>query len=160
MSEIWKSVVGFEGLYEVSDLGRVRNRHGKVLQHSYVGKYPHLPLRKNGRQYGRLIHRAVLEAFKGPCPKEHEGAHDDGDPENNKLGNLFWKTRTANALDKHRHGTMMRGETHPNADLSDRQVAQIRRAVAEGATQAEAGRPFRKSQAFVSQIVSGKRRAA
>ena len=62
--EIWKPVVGFEGLYEVSNLGRVRNRKGKVLRPAPNGNgYMGVILRKDNKNWGRRIHRLVAMAF-------------------------------------------------------------------------------------------------
>lgn len=116
MSEEWRSVVGYEGLFEVSDAGRVRsvdrvvNRQyrdgrvsllpveGKLLPLSPHPKTGHLSayLQRPNRQYVRvLVHRAVLEAFVGPCPEGKEGCHRDGDVRNDAASNLYWGTRPA-----------------------------------------------------------------
>lgn len=49
-----------------------------------------------GRGNKRYLHRLVLEAFIGPCPKGLEGLHEDDDPANNRLVNLRWGTRSDN----------------------------------------------------------------
>ena len=118
--ENWKPVVGFEGAYEVSDRGRVfslprRTRHwrggtvargGKMLALA-VGEagYPLVSLGRDGRISQHLVHRLVLEAFVGPCPKGMECCHEDGVRTNNRLSNLRWDTRKANHADAIRHGT-------------------------------------------------------
>ena len=62
--EIWKPVVGFEGLYEVSNLGRVRNRKGKVLRPAPNSNgYMRIILRKDNKDWGKQIHRLVAMAF-------------------------------------------------------------------------------------------------
>lgn len=113
--EHWKPVVGFEGLYEVSDHGRVRSldrmtarglRKGQMMK-PFALDTGHLRVRlsRDGRGSGPLVHRLVLEAFVGPCPDGQEGCHSDGNPENNHVGNLRWATRSENQLDSVRHGT-------------------------------------------------------
>ena len=64
INELWKSVKGYEGLYEVSDKGRVRRVDGKVLkqQTSQFG-YKVIKLNKNGKSKGYFVHRLVAEAF-------------------------------------------------------------------------------------------------
>jgi hypothetical protein len=89
-------------------------------------------LRENGKTYTLRLHRLVLGAFVGPCPKGKEGCHNDGNPLNNNIKNLRWDTRKANAHDSVRHGTyspppVLFGESHPNATISDSDVAQIRK---------------------------------
>src|SRR6266567_7368032 len=63
-NEKWLAVVGWEGLYEVSDLGRVKSlRRGTILKPSYsnAGGYGVVIFSLNGRSFGRYIHRLVLE---------------------------------------------------------------------------------------------------
>jgi hypothetical protein len=51
------------------------------------------------------VHSLVALAFLGPCPEGLECCHWDGDPGNNRPGNLRWDTSSANLLDRQRHGT-------------------------------------------------------
>lgn len=97
--ERWLPAAGFEGRYEISDAGRVRNLHGLVLKTSRTNK-GYL------RVLGRFVHRLVLEAFIGPCPSGMECRHLDGNPSNNRLENLLWGTPLENANDRRRHGTV------------------------------------------------------
>lgn len=107
--ERWLPVVGYEGRYEVSDLGRVRERTGFGL----VFMKPLTPLPSGhlrfsvsgmGKPRGqRYVHRAVLEAFVGPCPPGMECCHWDDDPANNRLENLRWDTPSGNARDRVRN---------------------------------------------------------
>lgn len=177
MSERWKAVVGFEGYYEVSSLGRVRsvsrtmwrlNRwgdiapqrlHGRILRPSWARKYLYLPLKKDGVQYGRAVHRLVLESFVGLRPAGKQAAHGDGNSANNRLTNLSWKTPKENYEDKERHGTVLRGARHPGTELSDRTVGCIRRRYSKGGNQYDLAAEFGVSQQHISNIVCGKRRA-
>ena len=103
---IWKPVVGYEGLYEVSSTGKVWSiRRGRVLRprkksdgHLKVGLW------KAGKGKDKYVHRLVLEAFVAPCPEGMECLHIDGNPENNRVDNLRWGTRGENMLDRVRHG--------------------------------------------------------
>jgi hypothetical protein len=80
-NEEWRPVVGFEGSYEVSDQGRIRSIartdnlgrpvRARVMR-PRVGRYAAYDLRKDGRYRSVYAHRAVLEAFVGPCPARHE----------------------------------------------------------------------------------------
>lgn len=60
-------------------------------------------LRCCDRAVNCLVHRLILEAFKGPCPEGLECCHNDGDAGNNRLENLRWDTRESNLADKARH---------------------------------------------------------
>ena len=113
--ENWKPVVGYEGLYEVSDLGRMWslervNTRGYHRSGQYLTPYldevgrPRVTLTSGTIRRTRHIHQLVLSAFVGPCPIGMEGCHNDGDAANNRLSNLRWDTRSENQRDRTRHG--------------------------------------------------------
>jgi hypothetical protein len=100
----WDSVVGFEGLYEVSDQGQVR-RAGRVLRDQHVpGGYRKVQLWKDGRPHNRLVHCLVAEAFLGPVPVGQEVNHRDGDKTHNAVSNLEYLTRSDNNRHAYRTG--------------------------------------------------------
>lgn len=114
--ENWLPIVGYEGAYEVSDLGRVRslnrvtdrgrNWRGRIMTPAVMPRgYRIVTLWQEGRQRTALLHRLVLSAFAGPAPEGFEGLHGDGDPDNNRLSNLRWGTRSENQFDQVTHGT-------------------------------------------------------
>jgi len=149
-SEEWRPVPGYEGHYEVSDLGRVQSLPrrcvapwggtrlvpGKLLSQSAVtGGYRAVCLSKDGRYKTRMVHQLVLFAFVGPRPgkgREYDSCHNDGDKANNQLANLRWDTKKANSQDRCAHGTMFQGETHPATSLLDEQVTRLRQRHAAG----------------------------
>lgn len=103
--EIWKDIPGYEGLYQVSDQGRVRSLD-RVLALTRM-KSGHLSVRLNRKFY--YVHRVVLAAFV--CePKEYatdvrvEARHLDGNPANNAIKNLVWGTVKENRADRRRLG--------------------------------------------------------
>src|SRR5262249_52870534 len=114
-NERWRPVPGYEGFYEVSDLGRVRSLHRRTvhgIQGGLLRKplplpngYLYVALYAQGKSQNRLVHRLVLEAFPGPCPAGMECRHLDGDQANNTVANLAWGTHRENILDKRHHGT-------------------------------------------------------
>ncbi len=139
MLETWKPVVGFEDLYEVSDLGGVRSLdrvgvggrllRGKILR-ACVGKrgYRQVSLFRVGEPSAqRKIHVLVLTAFAGPRPLNLDGCHNDGDKSNNSFANLRWDTRSSNHEDKRAHGTLPIGTKCHNAKLDPCKVLSIRR---------------------------------
>lgn len=90
MIEEWKDVVGFEGFYQVSNLGNVKRK--KLLRLSGGGRYVQVILSKNGKSYGKSVHRLVATAFLPnpdnlPCVN-----HKDENPKNNCVDNLEWCT--------------------------------------------------------------------
>lgn len=105
MSEIWAPIPGYEGLYEASTEGRVRNRHGRIMKQDLSNKNrPAVKLSSLGLARTRFVHHLVLEAFVGPCPEGLQCCHWDDDKSNNKLANLRWDTSSANAYDQVRNG--------------------------------------------------------
>lgn len=119
MSEIWKPVLGYEGLYEVSDHGRVRSldrvvphsrygqqkRRGKVLKLAAAGDgHVKIHLCRGGVERYHFVHTLVLEAHVGPRPEGMEACHSNGNPDDNTVPNLRWDTKSNNILDQVRHG--------------------------------------------------------
>lgn len=163
MTEQWKDVPGYEGLYQVSDKGRVRSlpRKGrlneKILKPDIQrGGYERLLLCKDGEAKMFLVHGLVLEAFIGPAPARMECRHLDGTRDNNHLLNLRWGTRVENMADKIRHGTTARlfGEHNPRAKLCEDDVRKIR--VMKGTLQ-EVADQFGIHFGTVSKIKNGER---
>lgn len=122
-NEKWKDVKGFENYYQVSHRGRVKSLarvvpmsdgrtyrvSEKILKPAWDGHYFHVTLSKDGKEYLRLVHRLVAEAFIGECPKGMECCHEDGDSTFNHVSNLRWDTHEGNYQDRVRHGTTLVG---------------------------------------------------
>ena len=130
--EIWKDIPGYEGIYQVSTLGRVKSLDHVVVQcwgkgaseRTYKGRlikpcrfkkkraYVYVDLSKDGRVLRFSVHKLVLTTFVGPCPDGMVACHfPDPNPENNCLNNLRWDTRSANEADKEIHGTRILAKT-------------------------------------------------
>ncbi|MGN7959173.1 NUMOD4 motif-containing HNH endonuclease [Agrobacterium radiobacter] len=145
MSEIWKTIPGYEGLYEASNLGRIRSvdrvvttysaragkrvplsRKGKVLQQD-VGPHGYnlLTLSKNGNRKTKRVNRLVCAAFNGEQPSNVLACHNDGDKRNNAADNLRWGTPAENQSDRVIHGTSLRGEAVATSKLTASDVAEI-----------------------------------
>jgi hypothetical protein len=119
IEERWLPIPGYEGRYDVSDLGRVRswNNAGGRMAEPRIKKQtlsPGMPYRvvglSNGHGVSRIIpiHRLVMLAFVGPLPKtfpRSETRHLNGDKLDNRLVNLRYGTAIENRLDSVRHGT-------------------------------------------------------
>lgn len=97
--ERWKDVVGFEGLYMVSDEGRVwSNLTDRILKPSCCKNgYPRLILRRGGKSHGRCVHRLVAEAFIPNANNLPEINHKDENKSNNYASNLEWCTQKYNS---------------------------------------------------------------
>lgn len=132
--EVWMPVPGYEGLYEVSNLGQVRNSEtGLILSAGLNRGYRHVSLHRDGRRSTKYIQRLVLLAFCGEphCP-DADACHNDGDKDNNRLTNLRWGTRAENCADKTRHGTQHYGTKTRTAKLDEATVLKMRRSVRSG----------------------------
>lgn len=147
VSEEWRPVVGWEGLYEVSSLGRLRSiartivqgsrwggtisyeKRGAVLRPGRTpGGYRTVNLYDNNRRYCTYVHALVLEAFVGPRPSGSQVRHLNGVDAGDGLANLAYGTPTENCADKKRHGTQTFGETHGTHRLTEAEVRGIRAA--------------------------------
>lgn len=125
--EVWKDITGYEGLYQVSNLGRVKSLAREVFTGVYMrqipetikisqkhssGNYRSIVLSKEGKKTPRLIHRLVAEAFIPNPNNKPEIDHKDGDPTNNNSNNLRWATRKENnnfPIHKHRVSESKKG---------------------------------------------------
>lgn len=112
--EVWKPVKGYEQLYEVSNLGRVRScankttfsmKHGKrtwkqriLKQKSDKQSYKRVTLYKDKKQKTFLVHRLVAEAFLPNPENKPIINHKDGNPPNNEWTNLEWCTYRDNLM--------------------------------------------------------------
>lgn len=93
--EEWKNIVGYDGLYQISNLGNIRNKN-KNLKPALSGKYLTIPLYKNGKQKTFLIHRLVAEHFLPNIECKKTVNHIDGNTTNNNVNNLEWNTYSEN----------------------------------------------------------------
>lgn len=93
--EEFRDVPGYEGLYEVSNLGRVR-RNGKILKLGKVRGYLHVNLCKNGIKKQAKVHRLVALAFLPNPQNLPQINHKDEDKTNNAVDNLEWCTSQYN----------------------------------------------------------------
>jgi hypothetical protein len=163
--EIWKDIPGYEGLYQVSNHGRVRSLDRVIMCTSAVkGTYPS---RKKGRMLRpgpspsghlsvvlprrntRTVHDLVLRAFVGSPPDKHECCHNNGNPADNRLENLRWDTRRENIKDKTAHGL---------AKLKPEDVRAIKDALQSNrrGLQAQLARRFGVAECTISDIKKGR----
>lgn len=115
-TEKWLPVVGYEGIYEVSDRGRVWSvpRQRSDGRFSVGGKFIALTPHPAGHLLARLVngdrgkahyvHKLVAAAFIGTCPDGLEVCHDNDDPTDNRVENLSYGTRSKNMHDRVRNG--------------------------------------------------------
>jgi hypothetical protein len=162
VSEEWREVE-VAPRYEVSNLGRVRNKKsGRVLSGS-----PHatlgyvlvgvLPVRSGGR--AAYVHRLVAQAFLGAPPPRYEVNHKNGIRFDNRLENLEWVTHSQN--NKHSYDVLGRprtyGERSGRSTLTPDAVRSIRALWDDGRTREEIAAQFGISTSSVRAIVTRKR---
>lgn len=157
-TEKWRPVLGYEGIYEISNEGALRSVAGRVKKSGFYGRpYRSAILSKDGKCRTVDIHTLVCEAFHGPRPPGQWARHLDGDRSNNRDANLAWGTPKDNMRDQYIHGTRIRGVSVSHAVLDDAKVREIRRLSAQGLSQTKIARIIGASQPTVSTVVRGTR---
>lgn len=103
MIEIWKDIKGYEGLYQVSNLGRVKSLENRsnhknqlIMKQSIVRGYKQITLCKNKVQKMYKVHRLVAETFIPNPNNKNQVNHIDGNKRNNCYYNLEWCTASEN----------------------------------------------------------------
>jgi hypothetical protein len=100
--EIWKDIKGYEGLYQVSNLGRVKSIKDKItLKTPTLNKatgYYQIDLYKNNKRKKFTLHRLVICMFLGVHSSLKLVNHKDGVKTNNSINNLEWSNKKLNAL--------------------------------------------------------------
>ena len=134
-NEIWKDVVGYEGLYQVSNLGNAKalnfkNKRGfnAILKNDICKGYHQITIYKNRKGNRFKVHRLVAFAFI-PNPNNFPQInHKDGNKENNDVVNLEWCTNSHNQKHAYLLGLnkARKGADRPNAKTTESQVKDIR----------------------------------
>lgn len=112
---MWKDVVGYEGLYKVSNDGSVRNEETGAILKEYISPtgYVRVGLNKDGCNKIVMIHRIVAQAFLPNTQNKPCVNHIDGNKSNNSVNNLEWCTHSENELHSYRVlGKKLKPEQH------------------------------------------------
>jgi len=144
MDEIWKDVVGYEGFYSASNLGRIKSndrimvvKRGKsvfekrcssvILTGAYDPKgYLTVSLSVKNKIRTKRIHRLVCEAFHGKKIEGMIACHNNGNKQDNRADNLRWGTHKSNQDDRILHGTDLRGELVKTSKFTADQIRKIK----------------------------------
>lgn len=176
MKEEWRPCVGYEGFYEVSNLGRVRSiavyidKYKKVFQRkSPVLKiaettregYKRVLLSLYGKHHHCAVHRLVAMAFIPNDENLPEINHKDENPANNKVDNIEWCTRKYNA----NYGTLPKrmSEWQMNSPVRSKAVYQYTKTgefITAYPSMNEAGRNVGVSGNMIGRVCKGKAKSA
>jgi len=168
--EIWRDIPGYEGRYQVSNMGKVKSLARVVEQKNVLcgcvsevvipekilKPQPHrvsghleVKLGSNPPRHHR-IHRLVAEAFLGPCPDGMEVCHNDSNPCNNAVHNLRYDTRHENRID------MVKVGNEGRQIIKVEQVPIIRKRIEKGDTCREIAQDYGVHPSTISKIKQGR----
>lgn len=166
MKEEWRDIAGYEGIYAVSNMGRVKRlsnaptggyKAGRIYEPKLMPNgYMLSRLSKDGVNKSHMTHRLVATAFIGQPPSpDSEVNHKNGVKNDNRVVNLEWVTRLENI---HHSMTVLnwqpaRGEQVGKSVLTETDVTEIRNLSAGGLNTVEIGKKFGISSAQVGRIV-------
>lgn len=146
--ENWKAIPGYEGIYEVGDLGHIRRLtahnntfSGRILAPGINSKgYASVALYKDGDRKTHSVHILVASAFCVRSEGQYIVNHKRGEKADNRAVRLEWCTPAQNSQHAIRTGIWKpkRGDSHPLSKLNSKKVARIRKRYAAGGITMEA----------------------
>lgn len=172
MGETWLPILGYEGIYEVSNLGNIRSldryRHGggfilgRAMKTSTTMGYPYFNASKDGVCNPMYVHFAVASAFLGARESGKQINHKDGNKRNNCVDNLEYVTPSENMSHAIEHSLNRvpkpdnRGERHGMSKLSNAQVLEIKNDLIAGEPVKEIAQKYNVSKSTIHDIKSGR----
>lgn len=160
--EEWRPIPGYDGLYEASSLGRIRNTKGRVLTEGTIGMWGYR--QKNLWRKGQgakpwKVHRLVCLAFHPLIEGKTHVNHIDGDKLNNRADNLEWVSKREN---EEHAGTLGRHHAISNPKrgwkLSPANVIDIRTRHAAGESGTKLAEEFGVTNPYIYKICLGQKR--
>lgn len=130
-TEIWKPIVGLEDCGFVSNMGHIRNKHGK-LRKTNVGKHGYERVGFHGGKTTILVHRLVARAFCEGHADHLEVNHKDGNKSNNVAENLEWVTASDNI--KHAYANGFKTHNRHNMIIKDEDLPYLLKRRLDGET--------------------------
>lgn len=160
MIEIWKDIVGYEGIYQCSNTGKVKrlvsNRclRERVLKGVNNRGYLMVTLCKNAVHNRQLVHRIVAELFIPNPLNRPQVNHIDANPSNNCVNNLEWCNQSENIIHAHKLGRMG-GTKSGLSKYTEEDVLTIRLKYALGYSFQDLGREYNRRSSVMKNIVTG-----
>jgi hypothetical protein len=160
MEEIWKDIEGYEGLYQVSNLGNVKRLAGKWVKKERLIKfkidrygYPSYSLSKNKVLKSKTAHRLVAKAFVPNLLNKPAVNHINGIKTDNKVENLEWCTNKENTAHSIEIGLQdQKGVKHHKCKLTEEQVLEIRK-IAYSETRTALSKKYSVSRAHILRLI-------
>ncbi|HJZ23679.1 MAG TPA: NUMOD4 domain-containing protein [Candidatus Babeliales bacterium] len=166
--EVWKDIIGYEGLYQVNNLGKIKTLSGFV-RHNLYGKmkvnekihkeyytsrgYVRVNLRKNNKLKTHHVHRLVALSFIPNPNNKYQINHINGIKIDNKVENLEWCTNEENRIHAISNNLIKKGELLPQSKLKNNDIMKIFEFRNQGKTQREIAMLFNIGQQTVSRIL-------
>jgi hypothetical protein len=169
IEEIWKPIVGYENLYEVSNLGRIKSLPKKGFKKEVIRKtgmdirtgYVIVMLRKNNVPKSRRIHSLVIEAFSGIKPsRKLVTNHINGNKRDNRLENLELISQKENVIHALKLGLTkipIKDERH-NSKIKEKDFPKLLELFKTNMTSKDIAQLFKVNPTTISRIRKGKRR--
>jgi len=177
LTEEWRPVVGYEGCYNVSNLGRVKSLERFSRGHDTRGQFSirhlkerilvpvslgngYVAVKLHSRQKQQkasryLVHHLVAAAFLGPRPPGLWVLHGPNGSSDNSTANLRYGTPKENSADRYRDGTALLGESNVSSKLSRAQVVEIKQALNQGVLNKTLAAMYNVNPTTISNIKTG-----
>lgn len=163
MREGFRPIAGRPGYWVSADglLASERHRNGKpggwliLRPFQKANGYLQVVLYVNKLPEKLYVHRAVLEAFVGPCPEGMQARHLNGNRQDNRAANLAWGTVQDNADDRAAHGTQIHGSQCHQSRFSEADIVRMRERRAAGIPRYAIAAEFATTPEHVSRICYG-----
>jgi len=171
-NEIWEDLIGYESIYIISNLGRVKilpriniNKSGIIISkekfvklHKSKQGYVSLSLNKNGAKRTQYLHRLLANTFIPNTENKPQVNHKNGIKNDNRLENLEWTTSKENIIHARDKGLRLapRGDSHSSSKLTEVEVLDIKKRLRNKEKQINISKLYNVSTSNITLIKIGK----